>query len=261
MTRPLLELAGISKSYGGLKALDAVSASMRAGEVVGLLGDNGAGKSTLLKVLSGALVPDSGEVRAAGRPVHFRSPRDAEAAGIEMVYQDLALVPTLDAASNMFLGREPVRPGLLGRLGFLDKRRMRQESDRRIAELGASRVPPRREITLLSGGQQQAVAIARATGGDEETILLLDEPTAALGVKQRERIMSLIRALRDKGTLVILITHDLPSCFDLADRLVVMRLGRIVAHVETSQTDMGEVVGWITGARDPLVTMPVKEAQ
>jgi ABC-type sugar transport system ATPase subunit len=247
---PLLELDAISKHYGGLRALDGISLRAGGGEVIALLGDNGAGKSTLLKILSGAERADGGRVLIRGAVASLDTPRHAEALGIEMVYQDLALVGTLDAASNLFLGREPTRPGVWGRLGFLDRPRMRSNTLEHLNALGVSRISLRRNVTMLSGGQRQAIAIARATnrGGDEERILLLDEPTAALGVRQSRRVLELIDTLRARGMLVIVISHDLPSCFEVADRLVVLRQGRKVADVSTGTTSMPEVVSWITGA-------------
>lgn len=251
---PLLVLDKISKRYGGLKALDGISLSARGGEVVALLGDNGAGKSTLMKVLSGAETADGGKVSIRGEEAHLRTPRDAERLGIEMVYQDLALVGTLDAASNLFLGREPLRRGLLGRLGFLDRASMRAQTLEQMRELGVSRISMRRTVTMLSGGQRQAIAIARATdrGAGSDRILLLDEPTAALGVGQQRRVLELIESLRRRGLLVIVISHDLPSCFEVADRLIVLRQGKKIADVATSSTSMSEVVGWITGASGPV---------
>jgi ABC-type sugar transport system ATPase subunit len=258
---PLLELDGISKHYGGLRALSEISFAANGGEVLALLGDNGAGKSTLLKVLSGAETADAGAVRIRGREAQIRSPRDAEALGVEMVYQDLALVGTLDAGSNLHLGREPKRRGLLGYLGVLDRPRMRAQTLEQLAELGVTRISMRSRVTMLSGGQRQAIAIARATGrgvdGAREKILLLDEPTAALGIRQQRRVVELIERLREQGMLVVLISHDLPSCFEVCDRLVVLRQGRKVAEVTTTETSMPDVVGWITGAvggedSDPL---------
>ena len=262
---PLLELDGIAKHYGGLQALDGISLRADGGQVVALLGDNGAGKSTLLKVLSGAETADGGRVLIRGREAHLRSPRDAEALGIEMVYQDLALVGTLDAASNLHLGREPTRGGVLGRLGFLDRARMRALTLEQMRELGVSRISMRRTVTMLSGGQRQAIAIARATsrgGGaaDGDRILLLDEPTAALGVAQQRRVIELIETLRQRGMLVIVISHDLPACFEVADRLIVLRQGRKVADVVTPSTSMPEVVGWITGAAGPEAVATAGEA-
>jgi simple sugar transport system ATP-binding protein len=249
---PLLEIERISKHYGGLRALNEVSFTARSGEIVAVVGDNGAGKSTLLKVLSGAERANGGTVRISGVPVDLRTPRDAEAHGIEMVYQDLAIVGTLDAASNLFLGREPTRPGLLGRLGFLDRAAMRTQTLQQMRDLGVSRVSMRRTVTMLSGGQRQAIAIARATSrgtdADAERILLLDEPTAALGVRQRGRVVELMKTLRSRGVLVIVISHDLPACFSVADRLVVLRQGRKVADVAAASADMSQAVAWITGA-------------
>ncbi|MBO9520599.1 MAG: sugar ABC transporter ATP-binding protein [Nocardioidaceae bacterium] len=254
MSAPLLRLDGVAKRYGGLQALDGISFEATGGEVIALLGDNGAGKSTLMKVLAGAESADEGTISVRGEARDIRSPRQAEQLGIEMVYQDLALVGTLDAAENLHLGREPRRRGLAGRLGFIDRASMRRETVEQMQRLGVTRLSLRRTVTMLSGGQRQAIAIARATsrgsGSDADRILLLDEPTAALGVGQQRRVQELITRLRERGMLVIVISHDLAACFEVADRLVVLRQGRKVADVRTEETSTQEVVGWITGAAE-----------
>ena len=253
-TQPLLQLVSVSKRYGGLQALDGISLTADSGEVIALLGDNGAGKSTLMKVLAGAETADDGTISIRGVPRDIGSPRHAEQLGIEMVYQDLALVPTLDAAANLHLGREPRRRGIAGRLGFIDHAEMRRETVEQMERLGVSRLSMRRTVTMLSGGQRQAIAIARAasrgSGADSDRVLLLDEPTAALGVGQQRRVQELITGLRRRGMLVIVISHDLSACFEVADRLIVLRQGRKIADVRTASTTNAEVVAWITGAEE-----------
>jgi ABC-type sugar transport system ATPase subunit len=225
------------------------------GEIVGLVGDNGAGKSTLLKVISGTIPPTSGIISRSGEPVSFRTPKDAAAAGIQMVYQDLALVDALDIATNMCLGREIVRRGPLGRLGFLDRRAMRDEARREIHALGSKRIDDLgRPVEMLSGGQRQVVALARAAvrvGSGQHGVLLLDEPTAALGYEQTMQVRSLIRTLAARGIAIVLVTHDLSLCFEAAERIVVLNRGQKVADVATADTDHESVVGWITGAKPP----------
>jgi simple sugar transport system ATP-binding protein len=209
--------------------------------VLGVLGDNGAGKSTLMKILAGSLERDRGEILMDGEPVHFTSPRDSRAAGIEMIYQDLALCDDLDVASNFFLGREPRR------FGLLDLDRMHRETVRELAALGA-RVPSTRvDIKSLSGGQRQAVAIAR-TRLSEAKIVLMDEPTAAISVRQVAQVLDLIRRLRDQGIAIVLISHRMPDVFAVADRVAVLRRGRKVAEKAVAQSSPEEVTGLITGA-------------
>ncbi len=247
-----LALTGIDLNYGFVKALDGVDFEVRTGEVVGLLGDNGAGKSTLLKVMSGAHRPSAGSIEVGGSPAEFRSPRDAAAAGVEMVYQDLALVDAADIATNLTLGREPVRRGPLGWLGFLDKKAMRRESLRELEALGVTTAPVTRPVEMLSGGQRQVVALARSAvrvGARGRGALLLDEPTAALGYAQTRQIEELIRRMAERGIAVVLVTHNLPLCFAVADRIVVLNRGRKVADVATAETDNDSVVGWITGSK------------
>src|SRR4051812_48081858 len=248
MATPVLEARGLVKRYGHVVALDGADFELYPGEILAIIGDNGAGKSTLIKALSGALQPDEGEVRLDGEPVHFRSPRDARQAGIETVYQDLAVAPALDIASNIFLGREQRRRGPLGGiLRLLDKRTMRREAARHFAELGIGLQSISQAVENLSGGQRQGVAVARAATWARR-LVIMDEPTAALGVKETRQVLDLIKRVRARGLPVILISHDMPHVFELADRIHIMRLGRRVAVVTPHTHTMAEAVAIMTGA-------------
>lgn len=246
---PTLELRTIHKSYGAVRSLTDISLKFQGNDVVALLGDNGAGKSTLAKIMAGAVQCDGGEILLDGEAVSLTSPAVASAHGIEMVYQDLSLIDTLDIASNLHLGRELRRPGLLGWLGFLDKPQMRRTAATAIADVGSRIGSVRRPVEVLSGGQRQAVAIARAAararGG--AGVVILDEPTAALGVHQTDRVIALIRRLHEQGILVICITHHLPLCFEVATKLVILRHGQVAANLVPSETGLKEVVNYITG--------------
>jgi fructose transport system ATP-binding protein len=245
---PLLAAHGLVKRYGQVTALAGADFDVRPGEITAIIGDNGAGKSTLIKALSGAIQPEEGEIRLDGEPVHFRSPRDARRAGIETVYQDLAVAPALDIASNIFLGREQRRRGLLGRvLRMLDKRAMRREATRNFAELEIGVRSIGQAVETLSGGQRQGVAVARAATWARR-LVIMDEPTAALGVKETRQVLDLIRRVRERGLPVILISHDMPHVFELADRIHIMRLGRRVAVVTPQTHTMAEAVAIMTGA-------------
>lgn len=248
-TTPALELRNISVHYGYARALEHVSLTVAPGEVVALLGDNGAGKSTLLKVMSGVHRPTSGTLLVHGRELEFRSPRDAAAGGIQMVYQDLALVDSFDIASNLTLGREKLMKGPLGFLGFLDRAAMRRESQNELDALAVRTAPVTRPVEMLSGGQRQVVAIARAAARlPERGILLMDEPTAALGHEQAELVEALIKSLAARGTSIVLVTHNLPLAFAVCHRTVVLNRGRKVADMATGIPDKDRVVSWITGA-------------
>jgi len=249
---PAFDLTGIDLHYGFVKALDNVDFRVEQGEVVALLGDNGAGKSTLLKVMSGAHRPTSGTITVHGTPVTFHSPHDAAAAGVQMVYQDLALVEAQDIATNLNLGREPLRKGPLGWFGFVDRKAMRSESDRELDMLGVRTAPMHRPVEMLSGGQRQVIAIARSAvrvQGDTNGILLLDEPTAALGYEQTRLVEGLIRTMADRGIAIVLVTHNLPLAALVSDRIVVLNRGRKVADLPTKEAETDHVVGWITGSR------------
>jgi fructose transport system ATP-binding protein len=246
--RPILEAHGLVKRFGQVVALDGADFELYPDEILAIIGDNGAGKSTLIKALSGALQPDEGEIRLDGEPVHFRSPHDARRAGIETVYQDLAVAPALDIAANIFLGREQRRRGPLGLvLRMLDKRAMRREAARHFADLKIGVQSMTQPVENLSGGQRQGVAVARAAKWAQR-LAIMDEPTAALGVKETGQVIDLIQRVRDRGLPVILISHDMPHVFELADRIQIMRLGRSVAVVTPKTHTMPEAVAIMTGA-------------
>jgi simple sugar transport system ATP-binding protein len=249
---PALQLSNIEVHYGYVRALNSIDFHVMAGEVVGLLGDNGAGKSTLLKVMSGAHRPSSGTIHVRGEEKHFHAPADAAAAGIQMVYQDLALVDAQDISTNLNLGREILRRGPLGWLGFVDHKAMRKRSEAELDRLGVRTAPMTRPTEMLSGGQRQVVALARSAirvSGETNGVLLLDEPTAALGYEQTKQVEALIRRMADQGIAIVLVTHNLPLCFEVADRIVVLNRGAKVADIATDETETDHVVGWITGAR------------
>ena len=231
-----------------MTALAGTDFDLYPGEILAVIGDNGAGKSTLIKALSGAIHPDEGEIRLDGEPVHFRTPLDARRAGIETVYQDLAVAPALDIASNVFLGRERRRRGPLGlALRMLDKKGMRREAARQLSELQIGIRSIGQAVEELSGGQRQGVAVARAAAWGRR-LVIMDEPTAALGVKETAQVLELIRRVRARGLPVILISHDMPHVFELADRVHIMRLGRRVAVITPQTHSMNEAVAIMTGA-------------
>jgi simple sugar transport system ATP-binding protein len=247
MAEPLLEARGIVKSFGRVRALRGASFTVNRGEVVALIGDNGAGKSTLVKTLSGVHHPDEGEIRFEGEPVAIDSPTAARELGIETVYQDLALAPDLESSANLFLGREAVRPGLLGKLGFLDKGAMRRRTEEAFRTLGVGVQDATAAVATLSGGQRQGVAVARAVTWAGK-VVFMDEPTAALGVVQTRAVLDLVRKVRDTGLAVVLISHNMPEVMEVSDRVEVLRLGQRVARFKTSDTTMEELVGAMTGA-------------
>ena len=249
---PALELTGIDLHYGFVRALDGIDLIVQPGEVVGLLGDNGAGKSTLLKVISGAHRPSAGTLRVFGVEKELHAPSDAAEAGIQMVYQDLALVEAQDISTNLNLGREILRPGPLGWMGFVDHKAMRKRSEAELDGLGVRTAPMTRPVEMLSGGQRQVVALARSAirvSGESRGVLLLDEPTAALGYEQTKQVEALIRRMAGQGIAIVLVTHNLPLCEEVADRVVVLNRGRKVADIAMADTETDHIVGWITGAR------------
>jgi fructose transport system ATP-binding protein len=249
----VLQASGLVKRYGHVTALDNADFELRAGEILAVIGDNGAGKSTLIKALSGALVPDAGEIRLDGRVVHFRTPMDARSAGIETVYQDLAVAPALTIAENLFLGREVRRAGVLGSvLRMLDKKRMYAESTAHMRALGIEIGSMHQAVETLSGGQRQGVAVARSAAFARH-VVIMDEPTAALGVKQSNTVLELIRRVRDRGLSVVLISHDMPHVFEIADRIHVARLGKRVAVLDPKNISMSDTVAVMTGALVPEV--------
>jgi simple sugar transport system ATP-binding protein len=252
--RPL-SLSAVDMHYGYVRALDGIDFHVAAGEVVAVLGDNGAGKSTLLKVMSGAHRPTGGTIRVHGRTVEFTSPSDATHAGIQMVYQDLALVEAQDIATNLTIGREILRKGPLGWLGFVDKKAQRRRSQAELDRLGVRTAPMTRPVEMLSGGQRQVVALARSATrvtGAVNGVLLLDEPTAALGYEQTRGVEALIGRLAGQGVAIVLVTHNLPLAMDVAGRVVVLNRGRKVADIAVDATDNDQLVGWITGARPSM---------
>ncbi|WP_433532235.1 ATP-binding cassette domain-containing protein [Micromonospora sp. CA-263727] len=258
MSTPVLQAKGLTKRYGRVVAIDGSDLELHAGEILAVIGDNGAGKSSLIKALSGALVPDQGEIYLDGERVHFRSPMDARAAGIETVYQTLAVAPGLDIADNLFLGREKRRPGILGSVfRMLDHKHMRAEATRHMSELGVATLQNiRQAVESLSGGQRQAVAVARSAAFGSK-VIILDEPTAALGVKEGSRVLQLIRDIRDRGLPVILVSHNMPHVFDVADRIHIQRLGRRIAVITPKTHSMSEAVAIMTGAA-PAPSLPVQ---
>ncbi|KAA2259479.1 sugar ABC transporter ATP-binding protein [Solihabitans fulvus] len=247
MSELLLDAKDLVKHYGSVEALRGASFQAFAGEVVALIGDNGAGKSTLVKCLSGVQQPDSGELRFDGKQVVLDSPTTARRLGIETVYQDLAVAPDLDPAANLFLGRELRKPGLLGRLGVLDKAAMRRRAITEFSQLGVRLQSIDAPIGSLSGGQRQSVAVARSVVWASK-LVFMDEPTAALGVVQRERVLDVIKKVRDAGMGVVLISHNMPEVLAVADRIEVLRLGRRVARFSGSDVTVEQLVGAMTGA-------------
>jgi fructose transport system ATP-binding protein len=249
---PILQARGLVKRFGNVTALAGSDFDLMPGEVLAVIGDNGAGKSTLIKCLSGATVPDEGEVRLEGDVIQMRTPIDARTHGIETVYQTLAVSPALDIADNLFLGREPRAPGLRGKLfRKLDHGQMRKEAQRQMSELGIMTIQDiTQRVESLSGGQRQGVAVARAAAFGSK-VIILDEPTAALGVKESAHVLELILKVRDSGIPVILISHNMPHVFEVADRIHIHRLGRRIAVVTPESHTMSEVVAIMTGAAEP----------
>ena len=249
---PLLEARGISKRFGGIQALDAVDLTLRAGEVMALAGENGAGKSTLIKAICGAVTPDEGEITLEGRTVHFKSPIDARNAGIETVYQNLALSPALSIADNMFMGREIRMPGPLGSVfKKLDHKAMEKVARDKLTELGLMTIQNiRQAVETLSGGQRQGVAVARAAAFGSK-VIIMDEPTAALGVKESRRVLELILDVKRRGLPIVLISHNMPHVFEVADRIHVHRLGRRLCVINPKDFTMSDAVAFMTGAKVP----------
>src|SRR5919201_38057 len=247
MPEPVLEARDIVKTFGRVQALRGASFTVYPQEVVALVGDNGAGKSTLVKTLVGVHPPDSGDILFDGKPVHIHTPHDARDLGIETVFQDLALAAEIDPAANMFLGRELLRPGLFGRLGFLDKASMRRRSDDAFKELGVRIQDTSAPVANMSGGQRQGIAICRAVTWASK-VVFMDEPTAALGVVQTRNVLDQIKRVRDTGLSVVLISHNMPEVFEVADRIEVLRLGERVARFTRAEVTMEQIVGAMTGA-------------
>ncbi len=247
---PVLQARRLVKTFGQVVGLDGVSLELYPGEVLAIIGDNGAGKSTLIKCLTGAEIPDEGQIFLDGQPVHFKRPQDARAAGIETVYQNLAVSPALDVASNLFLGREERRKGILGSVfRIMDTKGMRKKAKAELTALGITTL---QDVTVpvenLSGGQRQAVAVARAAAFGSK-VVVLDEPTAALGVRESNQVLELIKNLRDRGIPVILISHNMPHVFEVADRIHIQRLGKRAATITPASHSMTEAVAIMTGAK------------
>jgi fructose transport system ATP-binding protein len=244
-----LEGRGLTKRYGNVVALDGADFELRRGEILAVIGDNGAGKSTLIKALAGAIIPDTGEIRLEGKRVDFRTPMDARSAGIETVFQNLALSPALSIADNLFLGREMRVSGIGGSVfRLLDRPRMATEARRHLSNLGLMTVQDiHQSVETLSGGQRQGIAVARACafGG---RVVILDEPTAALGVKESRKVLDMILSIRDKGLSIVLISHNMPHVFEIADRIHIHRLGRRAAVVNPRDITMSDAVAIMTGA-------------
>ena len=252
MTEPVLQARGLVKRFGRVTAIDSADFDLFPGEILAVIGDNGAGKSTLIKALAGAVRPDSGEVRLNGEPVQFRSPIEARDAGIETVYQNLALSPALTIADNMFLGRERRKPGVLGRaFRLLDRSVMQKEARRHLDALGLMTIQNiNQTVETLSGGQRQGVAVARAAAFGSR-VIIMDEPTAALGVKESRKVLELILDVRSKGIPIVLISHNMPHVFEVADRIHIHRLGRRACVIRPADHTMSDAVAIMTGAMKP----------
>jgi fructose transport system ATP-binding protein len=251
-SNPLVfEAKGLVKRYGQVTALDGVDFELRAGEIMAVIGDNGAGKSSLIKALSGATVPDEGQILLDGKPVLFKSPIEARRSGIETVYQDLAVAPAMTIAENLFLGRELTRWGAVGKLlRILDKKEMLTQAVSRMNDLKVGIRSMTQAVETLSGGQRQCVAVARAAAFAKH-VVIMDEPTAALGVKEGNMVLALIRRVRDQGLPVILISHNMPHVFEIADRIHIQRLGKRACIVNPKKISMSDTVAVMTGAKSP----------
>ena len=252
-----MQAKGLVKRFGQVTALDGMDFDLRAGEILAVIGDNGAGKSSLIKCLSGASIPDVGEIWLDGNPVQFKGPIDARRGGIETVYQDLAVAPAMSIAENLFLGREIRRPGFMGRFfRVIDKKKMLEESTARMNDLKVGIRSMNQAVETLSGGQRQCVAVGRAAAFAQH-VVIMDEPTAALGVKEGNMVLELIRRVRDRGLPVVLISHNMPHVFEIADRIHVARLGKRAAVLNPKEISMSDTVAVMTGAM-PAEEIPVK---
>jgi fructose transport system ATP-binding protein len=249
---PILQGRGLTKKYGTVVALDHADFDLYPGEVLGVIGDNGAGKTSLIKALCGAVTPDHGEILLDGKPVHFRSPQDARSAGIETVFQNLALSPALSIADNMFLGREWRKPGVMGKFfRLMDRAGMQKFSRDKLSELGLMTIQNiDQPVETLSGGQRQGVAVARAAAFGSK-VVIMDEPTAALGVKESRRVLELIRDVKRRGMPIILISHNMPHVFEVCDRIHIHRLGKRLCVINPKEYTMSDAVAFMTGAKSP----------
>lgn len=252
MIQPILQGRGLTKRYGRVTALDQCDFELMPGEILAVIGDNGAGKSTLIKVMSGAVSPDEGEVLLDGERVAFSTPNDARKAGIETVYQTLAMSPALSITDNMFMGRELRKPGIMGSVfRQLDRKRMEAFAREKLSELGLMTIQNiNQAVETLSGGQRQGVAVARAAAFGSR-VIILDEPTAALGVKESRRVLELIQDVRARGIPIILISHNMPHVFEIADRIHVHRLGKRLCVIDPKEHTMSDAVAYMTGATEP----------
>lgn len=252
MNQPILTARNLVKRYGRVTALDHADFDLYDGEILAVIGDNGAGKTTLIKAISGALQVDAGEMRLKGEPINFRSPNEARAAGIETVYQNLALSPALSIADNMFLGREIRKSGFLGTfLRQLDRKKMEDLSREKLTELGLMTIQNiGQAVETLSGGQRQGIAVARAAAFGSQMIIM-DEPTAALGVKESRRVLDLIQDVKSRGMPIVLISHNMPHVFEVADRIHIHRLGSRLCTINPKDYTMSDAVAFMTGAAIP----------
>ena len=250
--QPVIKARGLMKRYGTVVAMNGADFDLYPGEILGVIGDNGAGKSTLIKALSGAVTPDHGTIELDGKPVQLRSPDDARHSGIETVYQSLAMPPALSIADNMFLGREWRKPGILGSVfRMTDRTRMKAFAREKLSELGLMTIQNiDQAVETLSGGQRQGVAVARAAAFGSK-VVILDEPTAALGVKESRRVLDLIKDVRSRGIPIILISHNMPHVFEVCDRVHVHRLGRRLCTIDPKRHSMSDAVAYMTGAKLP----------
>ncbi|APX10358.1 ATP-binding cassette domain-containing protein [Tateyamaria omphalii] len=252
MTEPILKARNLVKRYGKVTALDHADFDLMPGEILAVIGDNGAGKSSMIKAVSGAVVPDEGQVWLEGREIRFRSPIEAREEGIETVYQQLAMSPALSIADNMFMGRELRKPGIMGKLfRQLDKPAMEKFAREKLSELGLATIQNiNQAVESLSGGQRQGVAVARAAAFGSK-VVILDEPTAALGVKESRKVLELIQDVRSRGIPIILISHNMPHVFEVADRIHVHRLGKRLCVIDPKNHSMSDAVAYMTGAAVP----------
>ena len=249
---PILTTRSLVKRYGRVVALDHADFDLYPGEVLGVIGDNGAGKSTLIKAICGAVTPDEGEIKLEGRVLHFKSPMDARLNGIETVYQNLALSPALSISDNMFLGRELRKPGIIGQyFRMLDRSAMEKRAREKLSEIGLMTIQNiGQAVETLSGGQRQGVAVARAAAFGTK-VLIMDEPTAALGVKESRRVLELIKDVKKRGLPIVLISHNMPHVFEVADRIHIHRLGRRLCVINPKDFSMSDAVAFMTGAKPP----------
>ena len=249
---PILTARGLVKRYGRVTALDHADFELYPNEILAVIGDNGAGKSSMIKAISGAVIPDEGEIKLEGKTIQFKSPLEARDNGIETVYQTLAMSPALSIAANMFMGREILKPGPLGQwFRMLDKSAMEAFARKKLSELGLMTIQNiNQSVETLSGGQRQGVAVARAAAFGSK-VIILDEPTAALGVKESRKVLELIQDVRARGTPVILISHNMPHVFEVADRIHIHRLGKRLCVINPKEYSMSDAVAFMTGAKEP----------